>query len=442
MSVTSMNSRMAMAEKLSIPQLQQAIQSGSLPAYIGVPLIEQKTREKSQMAAASQGQQEPKSSITQQILQQAEQQQQAAPGIDQLASNLPQENDSMGMANGGIIAFADEGQVVDPDAPTRAPAAAPIPMSTYGGIPALSPEAQAMFAENQGYLKELRGQGKSERENAKGMAIFQAGLGMMGGTSPNAFANISAGAMPAVTQYQSALKDLRKDDRDSIKQLLDLGVSKEKFMQEVQKMGIDVYKADQVYKAHELSANATLGAAAMRTSAEKQPRAPNPTDIANAYIDGKTQQYTAQGMEPNAARVLAQEDYYAQSRPLQPTPGMAPAIINAEKEDPVLDDLRVQLNRAKGKPEEQKRIQERIDARSGVVAGRVSGYGTSGRGAGGAGNTNPPRPPAPQGNNPPAAARQAPSEAVNMLRQNPSPANRSFFDQTFGAGAAERALTR
>ena len=35
-------SRLDTAEKLSIPQLQQAIQSGSIPAYMGVPLLEEK----------------------------------------------------------------------------------------------------------------------------------------------------------------------------------------------------------------------------------------------------------------------------------------------------------------------------------------------------------------------------------------------------------------
>jgi len=99
-----MNSRMAMAEKLSVQQLQQAIQSGSLPAYIGIPLMEQKNKEKSQMAAAQQGQQKPPS-VASQILQQAEQ------GVAQLPSNLPEQ----GMAGGGIVAFADGGDAEDFD---------------------------------------------------------------------------------------------------------------------------------------------------------------------------------------------------------------------------------------------------------------------------------------------------------------------------------------
>ena len=105
MSVMDMNSRMAMAEKLSVPQLQQAIQSGSLPAYIGIPLIEQKNKERSQMAAAQGGQQKPPS-VASQILQQAEQ------GVEQLPSNLPVSQD---MAGGGIIAFAEGGDAEDFD---------------------------------------------------------------------------------------------------------------------------------------------------------------------------------------------------------------------------------------------------------------------------------------------------------------------------------------
>jgi len=272
MSITSVISRMAMAGKLTVDQLRQSIQSGSLPAYIGIPMIEEKNKEKEQMAAAQQGfpEEQKSPSVAAQILQKAEQQEfpeeQQSQGIDQLSSNLPTEQDeAMGMAGGGIIAFADEGQVVDPNAPP-VPAVPPAAMSKYGGIESISPEGRAKFAEYEGLLKDLRGKGGSEREQAKAMAIFQAGLGMMGGTSPNAFANIAAGAMPAVTQYQSALKDIRKEDRDTLKQMLDLGVTKEQFLQKAQQMGIDVYKADKAY-------DATMGAAKMRAAAEKQPRA-------------------------------------------------------------------------------------------------------------------------------------------------------------------------
>lgn len=376
MSVMDMNSRMAMAEKLSVQQLQQAIQSGSIPAYIGIPLIEQKTKERAQMAAAQGGQPRPPS-VASQILQQAEQEDQ---GITQLPSNLPMMDDEeMGMAGGGIVAFADEGQVVDPNAPAVPPAA----VSKYGDIPAMSPEGRAKFAEYEGLLQDLRGKGGSEREQAKAMAIFQAGLGMMGGTSPNAFANIAAGAMPAITQYQSALKDLRKEDRDTLKQMLDLGVSKEQFLQKAQQMGVDIYKADKAY-------DATMGAARINAASratEKPPRAPTTTDIALDYIEGKAKDYISQGVEPAKAKILAQQDYYAQSRPMQPSAGIAPAVTSAQEKDEVLQNLGMQFIRARNDPEKQKDIQEKIDARKAVVAGQVAGYGTSGRGVGGTSGT-------------------------------------------------------
>ena len=303
MSIMNMVSRMAMAGKLTVEQLKQSIQSGSLPAYIGIPMIEQKTKEKAQMEAAQQGfpEEQKSPSVTAQILQQAEQQEfpeeQESPGIDRLPSNLPIEGAQQGMANGGIIAFADEGQVVDPNAPPSLPnfTVPPAAVSKYGGIEAISPEGRAKFAEYEGLLKDLRGKGGSEREQAKAMAIFQAGLGIAGGTSPNAFANIAAGAMPAVTQYQSALKDIRKEDRDTLKQMLDLGVSKEQFLQKAQQMGIDVYKADRAY-------DATIGAARMRAAGEKAPQ--RPTDQ-RAFVADFIEQARAKGDKTTPDATLA-----------------------------------------------------------------------------------------------------------------------------------------
>jgi hypothetical protein len=58
---------------------------------------------------------------------------------------------------------------------------------------------------------------KKEREQAKYMALLQAGLGIMGGTSESALENIGKGAMPAVTQYASTLKDLRGEEKEIAK---------------------------------------------------------------------------------------------------------------------------------------------------------------------------------------------------------------------------------
>ncbi len=108
MSINSMNSRFAMAERMSIPQIQQSIQAGSLPAYVGVPLLEEKMREQkkaaamAQLAAAQQQAQQyglpAEKPIAQGVMEQAA-------GIDSMPSNLP----VSGYNDGGIVAFAEGG---------------------------------------------------------------------------------------------------------------------------------------------------------------------------------------------------------------------------------------------------------------------------------------------------------------------------------------------
>ena len=377
MSVMDMNSRMAMAEKLSVQQLQQAIQSGSLPAYIGIPLIEQKNKEKSQMAAAQQGQEKPPS-VASQILQQAEQ------GIDQLPSNLPTEQDeAMGMADGGIVAFsgrngslvrsdpqyssepvddpeyqesikvpkdalsgwfrshmekirrqneesaAARGQPItlppvvvtaekDPTidsqytaqdrqegslgnidsqyaaqdmqeggrritAPPQTGQVAPstgnasvqaggrgTPQTTQPTAQAAEPAQKSALDKYAEMLMAERGGDVKERQQAKGMALLQAGLGIAGGTSPNALANIAQGALPATQAYQSALSNIKKSDRDRLKQLMELGVSKEKLALEAKKLGISEKRFDQMYELETQKIGVMGGSRAdARTQAEE-----------------------------------------------------------------------------------------------------------------------------------------------------------------------------
>lgn len=109
--------RIATAERLSIEQLQQALQNKSLPAYIAIPLIQEKTELKQRFENNAAMQQQPQPPIAEQVLQEAQQaqmpQQMAQQGMPQqpaglpgLPSNLPQQ-----MAGGGIVAFQDGGRV-------------------------------------------------------------------------------------------------------------------------------------------------------------------------------------------------------------------------------------------------------------------------------------------------------------------------------------------
>jgi soluble lytic murein transglycosylase-like protein len=109
--IGSLISRMGMAEKLSVAQLQKAVQDGTLPAYVGVPLIQDKMQQEqaAKNAAAGMQQQQGQPPIAQQVMQQAQEQ---SRGVEALPSNLP-ETEGQAMAGGGIVAFAAGGDAED-----------------------------------------------------------------------------------------------------------------------------------------------------------------------------------------------------------------------------------------------------------------------------------------------------------------------------------------
>lgn len=91
------------ASKLSAAQLQQAIKAGTVPPYIGIPLLQEKVKMEKQMMAAAAAQQPKPPTVADQVMAEASQFQ----GVPSLQTNLP-----VTMAGGGIVAFA-EGDLVD-----------------------------------------------------------------------------------------------------------------------------------------------------------------------------------------------------------------------------------------------------------------------------------------------------------------------------------------
>jgi len=117
--INSLMSRMNAADNLSVQQLHQAVADGTLPAYVGVPMIQDKMKQQQQAMAMQQPQQQPP--IADQIMaasaprrmprrmpqeQQVASEVEQAPeqGIEAAPSNLPTQ-----MAQGGILSFADGG---------------------------------------------------------------------------------------------------------------------------------------------------------------------------------------------------------------------------------------------------------------------------------------------------------------------------------------------
>lgn len=264
--------RVAMAEKLSIQQLEDALENRTIPAYIGIPLLEEKVQLEQRMKMAQAGMAPPpQMTIADQVMGQA---QQITGGIDEAPIEFAPE-----MAGGGIVAFEGGGPVqrfqnqglvgqmteeeiqaqdqgiaspMLPPAPPQGLAATrpaqlfePLDVeeiltqteTLYGGLYPQGAGAQAP-GDKMGYVQkaedffraagvnlDLAAQQAAEiaaekealgkdREEAKNMRIMEAGFAIMAGTSPNAFENIGKGATKAMQGFASDIKDLQKTERE------------------------------------------------------------------------------------------------------------------------------------------------------------------------------------------------------------------------------------
>ena len=214
----------------SVGQLLKARQNG-VPDYVVVPMLQKAMAQKQAMAqqqALQQG--APKPPVAQQILDAAHndvmqehmaRQVEEKPeprGIDSLPSGIDEED----YAGGGIIAFAGGGdtpyQVNDEDY-----------AHTFSGD-ALDPIAQRdvylksvgsdpNIAKQEERIASRESSLKGEEDKAPWMALMQAGLATMAGTSPNAFANIGEGASKGLTSYGESKKAIagRMDKLDELR---------------------------------------------------------------------------------------------------------------------------------------------------------------------------------------------------------------------------------
>jgi len=93
-------------------------------------------------------------------------------------------------------------------------------------------EEQVMFEANkpkgkvaeglEALLKKQEEAEPKEREQAKAMAIFNAGLAMMAGGSPFALQNIAKGAMAGTTEYAGAMKEFKQAAKERMKMQADI----------------------------------------------------------------------------------------------------------------------------------------------------------------------------------------------------------------------------
>lgn len=141
-----------------------------------------------------------------------------------------------------LLRIQDMGRGALPAGPAAAPVARPAgvaaaPAATAPVISAaakeLTPEQfkqqQREFGIEEDPLKAARekiasmaGESKLDRAFAKNLALVQAGLGIMGGTSPYALQNIGKGAAEAVATYSKDVKEIKAAERDLFKMQTEL----------------------------------------------------------------------------------------------------------------------------------------------------------------------------------------------------------------------------
>ena len=219
----------------SVDQLLKARKDG-VPDYVVVPMLQKAMAQKQAMAqqqALQQG--APKPPVAQQILDAAHndvmqehmaRQVEEKPeprGIDSLPSGI----DEGDYAGGGIVAFAGntDGSLVQEYPTYDASAFEPQykdkdldPMArkeeflnTIGKDPAIAKQ-EARIGEREARLKE-------DEDRSPWLALMHAGLATMAGTSPNALANIGAGATKGLESYGESKKNLsaRADKLDDLR---------------------------------------------------------------------------------------------------------------------------------------------------------------------------------------------------------------------------------
>ena len=226
---------------------------------------------------------------------------------------------------GGIPLTRQPAQFVTPPTPTPTPTA-PAPKADTSKPPAsevqlVTPEGakviprtglsvedfkkqQAAFgitsdvdADLKKQIEDLAKGTKAERQQAKYMALLQAGLGIMGGTSPRALENISAGAQRGLAQYAGDIKDIKAQERDLMKLRGELARA-----EDARKRGDFKAFMDAQDKAKKLELDLYQAESGRMVAEAQQTRAARGTSGINQYQLASLRMRAEQEVDPAAVR--------------------------------------------------------------------------------------------------------------------------------------------
>jgi len=283
------------------------------------------------------------------------------------------QNYKFNAAGGGIVAFADGGETKDESIKSLLMQEYETPMEkAIAERKAMMPKTD--FANKYGDMLAQAGlTTEADAKSSQGLRLLQAGMGMLGGSSPFAGVNIGQGVQPAIAGYAQDVKEQKAAKMDLAKQQFELG----KFGYNTEADIVKAYRedkkatrddlvkilgsetaADAAIKSAQIHAGATITAAGI--SAEKA----SAKDKAGIKIEYDA--LVAQGYDPNSPITMqkAQQQYFAATRPYGATQ-VASALGDRIAKDGELTNLFKQQRTIEftGTDAEKKEIAAKIEAR-------------------------------------------------------------------------------
>jgi hypothetical protein len=441
-------------------QLMAMAQQGRIPADM-LPIILNEKAQMAQAAANMQAMQQPlPPSVVEQAMSinaQAEAPQQEMSPMDAGVASLPVDDSMYNMAGGGIVAFDNGGGIdlasmyntatkeMDEESARRIPN--PYAYSsrvdpnrveelvgTRGNLrERIAPESEEVRKIKE-YLADQARKTTDVRTDAWTRAL-EAGLGILGGESPYALTNIGKGSQAAVKGFAEDVKERRKQTMADMQLKLQLEEAARK-----EKLG-DIASAEAT-ALKELEYGRDLEKSRIAAQKEK---------VMDTYAMNFLEAYRGRpdfkGLTDTQILQLGREDYLKRStafdpRMLSAQAAMGTSVVGASRESTqdyeaaakIVDPM---IARGGSKYKEYKRIRDNEgqakadEFRERQIQSEIT------RMRGGRSSTAPAAPAAPT-----SKIMTPPPAAVNLLKRDPSDANKQYFDQTFGSGAAAKALAK
>ena len=441
-------------------QLMAMAQQGRIPADM-LPIILNEKAQMAQAAANMQAMQQPlPPSVVEQAMAtnaQAEAPQQEMPSMDAGVASLPVDDSMYNMAGGGIVAFDNGGGIdlasmyntatkeMDEESARRVPnlyaySSRVDPnrveelVGTRGNLrERIAPESEEVRKIKE-YLADQARKTTDVRTDAWTRAL-EAGLGILGSDSPYALTNIGKGSQAAVKGFAEDVKERRKQTMADMQLKLQLEEAARK-----EKLG-DIASAEAT-ALKELEYGRDVEKSRIASQKEK---------VMDTYAMNFLEAYRGRpdfkGLTDTQILQLGREDYLKRStafdpRMLSAQAAMSTSSVGANRESTqdyeaaakIVDPM---LARGGSKYKEYKNIRDKEgqakadEFRERQIQGEIT------RMRGGRSSTAPAAPAA-------SASKTVtpPSAAVNLLKRDPSDANKQYFDQTFGSGAAAKALAK